>query len=282
MKKITLPKNYNYIGCFLTFRCQLDCSYCINKFGKFKPDIKELSTRDWIKGLSRIKTRKDLPITLQGGEPSLYPGFYKLVNALYKREQHLDLLTNGLFDAKDFSENVSPKIFRRNAPYAGIRFSFHGKTHPVLAQKIWFLQNRGYEVGVWTLKNHYLAVQNSKMKGICKWLNIDCREKEFLGWVDGKLSGTYKYPDACLGKTRKKVLCKTSELLINPAGNIFRCHAELYANRNPIGHILDKKIKFPDFLECNNYGHCHVCDWKITFDRFQRPWHCSVETKKIK
>ena len=73
--------------------------------------------------------------------------------------------------------------------------------------------------------------------------------------------------------------CRPSELLINPAGYIFKCHADLYANRNFIGHILDDEIKFPAFTECENFGHCNPCDVKLKTDRFQQHGYCAVEIK---
>jgi len=278
-----LPKSLNYIGVFLTFRCNLNCSYCINKFGEFKSDVKELSADDWIRGLSRIETRDDLPITLQGGEPTLHPSFYQIVRELHENGKYLDLLTNGLFDIREFCKEIGSEIFKRKAKYASIRFSFHEKTNPTaLALKVWKMQNMNYGVGIWGFDYSSIINRKNEMQHLCKWLNIDFRLKEYFGWIQRKLWGTYKYPDACLGKARKKVLCKTSELLINPAGHIFRCHADLYANRNPTGHILDKEVKFPDFLKCDNFGHCNPCDVHgPKFDRFQKSGHCSVAIKEL-
>jgi hypothetical protein len=235
-----------------------------------------MTPEDWIVGLSRIQTRADLPISFQGGEPTVYTGFYTLVNALYyQHRKHMDLLTNGMFDIRDFCSNINTSTFKREAKYASIRFSYHTKTDPyVLALKVWELQNRGYEVGIWGLGN---TAKNKKMASICKQLNIDFRLKEFLS----EKSGTYKYPDAHTKQLKKEVLCKPSELLVGPSGHIFRCHSDLYSNSNWIGHILDETINFPEWIPCSNYGHCNPCDTKLKTNRLQEGGHCSVEIKNV-
>lgn len=283
MNKIITPNDYNYIEAYLTLRCNLNCNYCINRFDEFSPP-EELSTSGWIDGLSRIETRVDLPITIGGGEPTIHPGFYEIVEALYKKNKYMDLLTNGKFDVREFCDRIEPEVFMRRAKYASIRFSIHEKTDPSILEKVWLMQNNGYEVGVWAITPPPLAldwiIKNDEVREKCKWLNIDYREKEYLGRDSfGNMYGTYKYKDACSQTFRKKVMCKTSEMLINPAGYTFRCHSDLYANRGFISHILDEEVKFPGFLPCKNYGHCSPCDIKVKFNRFQKYGHCAVTIK---
>jgi len=81
LSKIVLPSSYNYIGVFLTLRCNLACDYCINHFGEMH-QYDELSGEEWVKGLTRIQTRTDLPLSLQGGEPTLHEDFYEIVSGL--------------------------------------------------------------------------------------------------------------------------------------------------------------------------------------------------------
>lgn len=272
MKSIILPVDYNYIGVFLTLRCNLNCDYCINKQSKLIVR-EELSGRDWIKGLSRIRTRSDLPITLQGGEPTLHKDFYAIAG-YFEDTKHFDLLTNGSFDVDEFINWIMPDLFNRQAKYANIRFSYHKNMNATaLAIKVWNLQKEGYSVGVWGLSNN----DNREIKSLCAGLNIDFRVKEYLD----KSHGTYKYPEGLSNKL-KRVLCKPSELLIAPDGLIYRCHSDLYAARNPIGYILDKEIKFPDYLLCDYFGDCNPCDLKLKTNRFQEYGHCSVEIKEIK
>jgi hypothetical protein len=230
-----------------------------------------MSAEDWIKGLSRIATRCDLPITLQGGEPTLHQGFYEIANTLHNLNRHLDLLTNGMFDLRDF--NLSKDVFRRGAKYASIRFSYHpAMNQTALVSTAYWMQQHGYEVGIWGLDNN--KELNEQMAHLCDGLGIDFRLKEYLD----KDHGTYKYPEAISGRN-KKALCKINELLIGPSGHIFKCHADLYANRNPIGNILDYDIPEFRFRECENYGTCNPCDVKLKTNRLQEFGYCAVEIK---
>lgn len=277
MKPILLPESYNYIGVFLTMKCSLGCEYCINHFGATKV-WKELSGEDWIKGLSRIQIREDLPLSLQGGEPTMHKDFYKIAQGLHKGKKQVDLLTNGFFDVREFYQNITSCVFQRQAKYASIRFSFHQNTNLLgLAMKVQSLRLTGYSVGIWGLKHPEMVERNEEMKDLCKWLGIDYREKEYL---DLNHAG-YKYPDAIRGG-KKNVLCKPSEMLIAPDGSIYKCHGDLYSGRNPVAHILDEEVNLiHDFTLCSNYGLCNPCDIKIKNSRFQIWGHTSVEIKEV-
>jgi len=227
---------------------------------------------EWVKGLNRIHTREDLPITVTGGEPTVHPDFFIIVKNVRK---HLDLLTNGRFKTEDFLRIVEVDRFKRNAKYSSIRFSYHPNYTNIikLVRKVYRLKREGYSVGIWGVGN---TLGNKIVKGLCSFFGIDFRLKEFLD----KTHGTYKYPKAVDG-IPKKCLCKPSELLIAPDGRLFKCHYDLYHGVNSYGHLLDDKVKLPkDFLPCDNYGLCNPCDIKSKFDRFQRTGHCSVTIKE--
>ena len=272
MQEIVIPDFYNYISAFLTFNCNLNCSYCINKYnGLYK--YEQMGAGNWVEGLNRIRTRADLPITISGGEPTLHPKFFEIVEWI---DQHipLDLLTNGEFDVEDFVDHISPTRFMRAAPYASIRFSYHPGQMKLLElfKKVIALQEYGYFVGVWAVGD---TVKNKLRQALGRFLGIDFRLKELLD----KDHGTYKYPFAVNGYP-KKCLCKPSEMLIAPDGRLFRCHFELYHGLNSYGHILDNNIKLPtEFAACNKCGLCNLCDIKLKTNRFQQSGWCSVEIK---
>lgn len=275
MNPIVLHSSYNYIAAFLTLRCNRACPYCINKHGEFKQP-KEMNKEDWLRGLSRIKTRNDLPITFQGGEPTIYKDFYEIARLLHAEGKYLDVLTNGEWGLSDFEQEINPEVFKREAPYASIRISYHGQQGndlAVLLSKIRYLHNMGYSVGLWGLSNQ----NTQQVANLCKGLGIDFRVKEYL---DDK-HGTYKYPRAVGSSLVKHVHCKPSELLIAPDGRIYRCHADLYASRGSIAHILDTNIKFPGYLACDNFGQCNPCDVKLKTNRLQEKGHCSVTIKEM-
>lgn len=271
---IVIPESYNYIGVFLTFACQLKCKYCINREKNNKPRYHIMYGNYWIKGLNRISTRSDLPITLQGGEPTMHPDFYDIVDGIDK-DINIDLLTNCQFDVKEFCKRIPPNRMCRNSPYASIRVSFHPSTMYLLdtIAKVKLLQKKGYSIGVWIVDD---PKEKLNMEYQACFINdgIDCRLKEYL---DGGAHGTYKYMDM---QGKEDVLCKPSELLIAPDGSIHRCHGDLYGNRRPIGDILDEHFTpVRDFIPCKKVA-CNSCDIKLKTNRFQEYGHCAVEIKE--
>ncbi len=281
MKPVVIPSNYNYIAVFLTLACNLRCNYCINKFETGHLEKNSLTGEQWVKGLNRIKSRNDLPVTLQGGEPSLHPDFLYILNNV-RRDLNIDILTNLQFDIGKFMKSVDPGRIKRNAPYACIRVSYHPRLMKLepLVEKILTMQEAGYSIGIWgvlhpTQDKDILAAQEyARGKG------IDFRTKEFLGVYDGKMHGTMKYEGACDRKFEKNALCRTTELIIGPNGGVYRCHSDLYEQRKPVAAILDPDFVIDDrYRPCAVYGHCNPCDIKVKTNRFQVFGHTSVEIK---
>lgn len=281
MNPIHVPVNYNYIGVFLTFACNLKCSYCINNFEEKIAKRNCLTGADWVKGLNRIVSREDLPVTLQGGEPSLHPDFFYIINNL-KPELNIDILTNLQFDIDLFMKEIKPERIRRKSPYASIRVSYHPEQMDFtgLSKRILKMLEKGYSVGIWGVAHPKYEGKILEAQDKCRKLGIDFRIKEFLGEYSGKLYGSYKLTDACSKKSRKEVQCKTTEFIMDSCGDIFRCHSDLYAGKVPIGNIIDPSFEIKDeFRKCVNFGYCNPCDVKVKTNRFQQYGHTSVEIK---
>ena len=115
---IKLPERYNYVEAYLTFRCNLNCSYCINKYDSLEKR-KELTGDEWIKIFNNIDLG-NVSLTLGGGEPTLHKDFYKIVHEVGK-EKNIDLLTNGQFNIDEFVRNIKPTDFTQSP----ILFYFH-------------------------------------------------------------------------------------------------------------------------------------------------------------
>jgi hypothetical protein len=224
-----------------------------------------------MKILGPLKTREDLPITLQGGEPTQYEGFYELVTRLYESGKKIDLLTNGDFDVNVFVQKTVPQMFHRSAPYASIRFSFHAKSDEMLLiWKVVKLQNLGYSVGIWGLDHPSMKERNERVAEYCRQMDIDFRMKEYL---DAE-HGTYKYPDAVTGRKGVSVCCHPSEMLFAPNGKLHPCHHFLYSGEYG-------SEKFLPALVCGQYGCCNPCDVKLKTNRLQEGGHCSVRIEKL-
>jgi len=292
VKEIKISNNHKYIAVFLTMRCNLNCPYCLNNLENSKDfnrvKFKELDGKQWVEALNRIQSREEVPITLSGGEPFVHPDFIYIINNL-KPELKIDILTNlqwGSFLDK-FIQEVKPERLKRDSKYASIRVSYHPEQMNAqkLVKDVKKMQDAGFNIGIWGVlypSSEHLSALN-QMQFICKDENIDFRLKEFTGWYKGELYGDYsKYKNSVLQQESKKCLCKTSDLIIGPNGNVYRCHRDLYAEENPIGNILDPDFEIKDtFKECDKYGQCHPCDVKVKTNYKQELGHTSVEIRDI-
>lgn len=279
LPQLYMPASFNYIGVFLTLDCNLHCSYCINRFGALAPVGRKLSGNEWLRGLNRLVSRPDLPVTLQGGEPTLHTDFYAIANGI-RPDLAIDLLTNLEVNIDHFMAEILPERFKRFSPYASIRVSYHPETMKIeaLAAKVLQLQNAGYSIGIWGVLHPELEKEIKQAQEYCLGLGIDFRTKEFLGEFGGVMHGVLSYPDACNRVPHDPVECRTTELIVGPGGDVFRCHGDLYEGRKPFGHILDPDFTIdPGFRACSNYGFCNPCDVKLKTNRFQTFGHTSVE-----
>jgi len=283
-KTIYLPKKYNYIACFLTLECNLKCDYCINWHGGIrKPKYKIIPGEKWLEALNRLASRTDLPLTIQGGEPSLHPDFIWLIKNI-RQDLPIDILTNLTFDIDEFIIQIDPLRLKREAPYPSIRVSYHPTSMDldILIGKVLKLQRQGFSIGFFGLLHPKFKDQIQEAKEKCLLLGIDFRTKEFLGLFDNQLYGTYLYPEAVESIKKKRCLCRTSELIIGPDCSVFRCHHDLYRDFPPIGNLLDPDFRIEDiYRECDKFGECNPCDIKIKTNRFQVFGHTSVDIKDI-
>lgn len=148
------------------------------------------------------------------------------------------------------------------------------------------MQDAGFRVGLYGIE-HPAPEIHGHIKEVqlrCQKLGLDFRTKEFLGQSDDIIYGTFKYEGCVNGATLKRCICKTTEIIVDPAGNVFRCHADLYKAREPIAHVLDEDFSggsIDQFRGCDNYGDCNPCDVKVKTNRFQIYGHTSVEIREI-
>lgn len=282
MKKVILPERYNYIEAYLTLRCNLGCVYCINeRSGKAARKREELSARQWAEGLNRIEFG-DNPLTLGGGEPTLYPEFFELLDRL-RPDIAIDLLTNLEFDIDAFIAKTSPGRFNRcKLPaYKAIRVSYHVERMDAseLLAKVITLQQAGFSIGIFGLNHPSNIEQNMKMAEMACDNRIFFFVKDFLGMSDGRLFGHFKYPEALDGKL-KQVECRTQEILIGPGGGIYRCHRDLYRWESSIASVIDSELEITDaFRPCDNFGACNPCDVKLKTNRYLQMGSCAVEIR---
>lgn len=221
---------------------------------------------------------KDLPLTIGGGEPTYHPNFYFIINNL-REDIKIDLLTNLQFDIKKFIKNISIHKFNKtiNPAYKSIRVSFHPAFMKAksLINKVKILQDEGYSIGVLGISHPMNLEANVHMAEESRKAGVYFFIKDFLGTYKKHKFGFYQYPEAMDGKP-KEAFCRTHEILVNPEGNIFKCHYDLYKNEFPVGILGEDKLYFM-FRHCSVMGLCNPCDIKNKANRFLQMGNCSVE-----
>lgn len=323
LPKLQLPESLNYLGAFLTMDCNLNCSYCINdpvQGGDRRAifhDSKTLNPSDWAQIFNRIPVRDDLPITLQGGEPTMYAKGKGIGQILDHCEHWFDLLTNFALTPENFMRNLNghQERFMRgqkmNLPYQSIRVSYHADEMnrvwkngiEELVRRCEGLREYGFQVSAdksLTDVCIYMVEHPSNVKPEITG-DVYFETKPFLGVHDGKLYGDYAYPHSTdmierdIWPVTLHCECRTTELLIDPLGYVWDCHFHLYdhwlGNKkyHPLGNMLDPAFTL-DVLKqwhpCSDYGQCVECDVKVKNNRFQNLMyrgipHTSVEIKNI-
>lgn len=262
LPKLNVPDSLNYIAAFLTMDCNLNCSYCINdpeqrgerrKVFEIKSGLQsELRPEQWAQALARLPARFDLPITFQGGEPTIYAKGLGLGAILAEVECHAHLLTNLVYSPQGFSSRLRGQIgkFKRTLPYPSIRVSYHAKeldrlwkadAFKKLVDNVLQFGDLGLtvnadpaksDVGIYMV-DHPENVLTDEMKKYAEG-KVPLYVKDFLGVHEGELYGQYAYPystDLMSRRLHDKTLsceCRTTELLIDPLGFVWGCHFYLY------------------------------------------------------
>jgi len=274
-----IPEEFNYAEAFLTFRCGMGCSYCINDVGGINRERDELSAEQWANAINKFDWH--LPLTLGGGEPTKHKEFYKILD-LIKPEVNLELLTNLTFDVRKFLRNTTPERFtQKDNAYKSIRVSFHPEKHEPkgLVRKARELQDAGFKVGIFGLNHPANMIANTQMAEYAREKQVYFFIKDFLGEIDGHKFGFLKYQDSVGMNKGKKVSCKTKDILISPEGNVYKCHRDLYHQQYELGNIQND-FKFEHkFRDCSDYGLCNPCDVKQRTNRFLQMGDCNVEIK---
>ena len=288
MKKILVPHDYDYVGIYLTDKCFLKCPYCITSHhgAEFigKQDTPHLSAKDWTGGLNRLVLPRDVPISLQGGEPFLFKGIWEILENI---EHKVDIMTAlpPFLTREHFLKLKTLTWNQRPAPYPTIRVSFHKGQNDFkeLVERIAGL-NDILSIGLYYLTHPSVSEDEiAEMKRYAKAKGVEFRAKDFLGLFQGKMYGGLKYPGSVNGKrSGKTVYCLNTVVPVAPDGQIYLCHSDLYFNRveRALGNILDENFEFPqEHLSCPNFGLCSECDVKIKTNHFQQYGYTSVDIR---
>lgn len=107
----------------LTYACNLACTHCLSSSGKRDP--RELSTADCMSIIDELEHMQVFYVNIGGGEPTVRPDFWDLVD--YATEHHVGVKfsTNGV--------RITPSVARRLAAhdYVDVQISLDGATADV-------------------------------------------------------------------------------------------------------------------------------------------------------
>ncbi len=113
----------------LTYRCNLQCIHCY--ITDDDPYREEMSVESWIQAIRELKELGAIYITLTGGEPTLYPGFWRILEELYRNNFIIRVFTNGT----TLNTDGIDKLIRYGVRFVDI--SLHGpelETHEAITR----------------------------------------------------------------------------------------------------------------------------------------------------
>ncbi len=100
LKSYALPPET--VNIYPTFRCNLRCRMCFEKYATFE---NEIGIKDWCRIISEIKRFKPR-IHISGGEPFLYSEIIPLIEYIKKNHLFLHITTNGTY-LKNFADEIT-------------------------------------------------------------------------------------------------------------------------------------------------------------------------------
>ena len=291
MRKINLPLNciWSY---FTTLECPHKCPYCINRLNSEKKNynIERMNPNILIRILNSLKfpDKYIQRFSLIGGEPFLYgENIIKFMNEL--NDKYYITITSNLnaWDTdvdmiETFKRIKRKQIWRMNT-------SYHPSQMPISRFIRRFMLLKQMNINLDSV--FVVSYPGQKWEEAIKILRgngINAIQQIFIGFYKGKLypnknnmndipKDKYyvdyrpleKYEQQCGRKFKRTVNClfNSHQLLINPRGDIYNCHARLYEKAKPLGNLVnfaygEEDILFPKkSIECNFYGCCNPCDY---------------------
>jgi len=272
-----------YWAAFVTMDCTSNCHYCIQNMSKeemlrAKGDYRKtiLKPQEWIDFYNSLQKHQKNTLSIVGGEPTMYDGFYEVVNGIrgYYKTITTNLKSRYVDDINSFIANIEDKKSVR------INTSFHPKLISIdeFCNKVHILRNAGFFVdqvamvdyplsnfkyyydefltrGIALSPQTYLGKMNDMLLPI-PGSDVSPNYNEH-GIVDYDM---YQFGFSC--NEKRDVLCRTNRFLVSPNGSIHRCHYHLYSNRGAVANVKDESLPIlSDYIGCSDFGFCNPCDF---------------------
>ena len=260
---------FNSMQIFITMRCSGNCPYCIQQ-GIKRSSYQEVEVDKWIGFVSNQP--KDSKVGLIGGEPMIYKGIDKLIEACH--DKVVFTVTTNLKAPiyKDFGKFLE---WARN-----YRVRWNLSFHPSVVSVNYFIEaaTNMRLAGLWV--DQVAAVHSEEieqyMPALCRAnigfhvqvptlidddgiLHPTKEEFDKFGAGETLIRNHALYEKYCGGKKNITGICHTGKLLIAPNGDVYRCHRDIYKAENPIGNVFGSDL-VPN-LVCPNVGECNPCDF---------------------
>lgn len=264
--------NYKTIGWTIGYECNFRCPYCFVWRDVSSKDLK-LSVNEWIEIWNRINSKYGrCLISVSGGEPSLYPGFFDIIKHLSKNNRCV-ICTNFSWDPKilipeipqanlkivatfhpsfmkfdEFFEKIKyAKDYLDENSIIYVAYKKQIESIPYYKKK---LEEIGINLKINPLRDEGFNIENDKIK------NTDgSKGQKILNDVDDKkiiVDNTINKNEYRLGlKSPKGKLCRSGmdSFCIWPDGTVNRCTR---CRSKIIGNITDKNFKLLDVpMVCN-------------------------------
>lgn len=259
---------FDSLQVFITFRCSGNCPYCIQG-GINRNVYNEVEPNQWIEYISSMPIDR---VGLIGGEPTLYDGFKELVESLAKTK--LVTVTTNLHSKlfEDFGEFV---VWARNY---NVRWNVSYHPSVISIDRFINLVRTMRINGLWVdqVASVLTPELEFSLKTLCEsnigfWLQTCTyrdssgvlhptrEELERYGACETYIYDYDRYNFLCGGNKNIDVVCHTGKLLVDPEGDAYRCHRDLYNRDNSIGNVFDQSVH-PEMV-CHNIGDCNPCDY---------------------
>ena len=107
----------------LTYACNLSCVHCLSSSGRRDP--RELSTRECMDVIDTLERMQVFYVNIGGGEPTVRPDFWELVDYATAHQVGVKFSTNGV--------KITPDVAARLAAsdYVDVQISLDGATAEV-------------------------------------------------------------------------------------------------------------------------------------------------------
>lgn len=272
-----------YWAAFLTFLCTGNCDYCIQHLSKDEfiaarsaYNRNMLRPDEWLKFFNGVQKWKNQQLGIIGGEPTVYPGFFELINGLegFSITVTSNLTTPAFKSIPEFVSRLGDlKKVRLNT-------SFHPEITSVdeFARKIHQLRELGVNVDQIAMVAHPLSnYKKYNLEFLRRGINL--APQTYLGKYHGNLLpidkgdfaydfGEHEITDEALYRQgfsyeeKKNVMCRTQRFMVAPDGGIYKCHYLMYSRKNPLGNIKDPELPDPNAYDlCREFGFCNPCDF---------------------